>query len=226
MKKLLLFDIDKTLIANSKGHKAAFSAAFKDVYSKDASIDIINQHGMTDQQIIVEVLKRNGMDESAIMMRMRECMSSMSNFFMEFEKNDETTVLDGARELLEELEKHGMILGLVTGNIETIAFEKLRRAGLGGYFKLGGFGSDDMIRANMVRIAVKKAEEKFGFIEDENVFLFGDTPLDIEAGKKAGVITVGVATGIYSRRQLEDSGADFVVDSLADKDKILKILSV
>jgi len=63
MDKLVLFDIDSTLIKGAKGHREAFSEAFKEIYGVDTTIDIINHHGMTDQQIIIEVLKKNGLDE-------------------------------------------------------------------------------------------------------------------------------------------------------------------
>ena len=63
MNKLILFDIDKTLVPSSRAHHKAFSEAFKKVYGIDASIKIINHHGMTDQQIIIEVLKKNGLSE-------------------------------------------------------------------------------------------------------------------------------------------------------------------
>ncbi len=226
MKKLVLFDIDKTLIKSSKGHNIAFSKAFKKVYGIDTNIDIINHHGMTDQQIIIEVLKKNGLDEREINLKLEECMKAMITSFDKFINNDEIIVLDGVQELLKELDKHNILMGLVTGNLEPIARGKLKKVGLNHYFKIGGFGNDDINRTNLVKIAIRRAEENFNFQFDNNVFLLGDAPQDMGAGKKVGVTTIGITTGIYPKEQLENAGADFVLKDLKDTNKLLKIILI
>jgi phosphoglycolate phosphatase len=226
MNKLALFDIDKTLIKRSKNrsHAAAFSKAFKEIYGIDTTIDIINHHGMTDQQIIIDVLKKNGLDDQTIKSKLRECIKAVISSFNKLIGADEIIVMDGVPELLKELKEYDVLMGLVTGNLEPIARAKLKKAGLNSYFKVGGFGSDAICRTELTRLAIKKAEEKFCFKADNNVFLFGDTPQDIKAGKGAGTITLGVATGIYSKEQLENAGADFVLENLKGVDKVLKII--
>lgn len=224
MNKLTLFDIDGTLIKGTKGHKAAFSKAFKKVYGVDTSINIINTYGMTDQQIMIDVLKKKGLKESDIKPKLKECMKVSVDYFSKIVDSEEIAVLDGVRELLEELHKRNVLMGLVTGNLEPIAKGKLKRVGLDHYFKLGGFGSDDINRTNLVRIAIKRANDNFGFELDDNVFILGDTPKDIKAGKEAGVKTIGVATTIYSKEQLKHAGADFVLDNLKNKEKILGMM--
>lgn len=202
MDKLILFDIDKTLIESLKGHKVAFSEAFRKIYGVDTTIDIINHHGMTDQQIITEVLKKNGLDEKTIKSKLEECMKVMINSFNETVSSDEIILLDGVQELLEELSINNVLMGLVTGNLEPIARGKLKKVGLNHYFKVGGFGSDDINRTNLVKLAIKRAEENLDFKFNNNVFLFGDAPQDMKAGKEAGVRTIGVATGIYSKKTI------------------------
>ena len=224
MNKLVLFDIDQTLIKNSKGHSAAFSQAFKIVYGIDTTIDIINGQEMTDQQIIIEVLKKNGLAEQTIKSQLKKCMKIMVESFNKMVDKDEIIVLSGAQELLEELNKHRVLMGLVTGNLEPIARKKLKKVGLNHYFKIGGFGSDDINRTNLVKLAIKKAGKKIDFKFNNNIFLFGDTPQDMIAGKEAKVKTVGVATGIYSKRQLENAGADFILENLRDINKVLRIV--
>lgn len=222
MDKLILFDIDGTLINGFKTHKEAFSESFKKVYGINTNIESINYHGMTDQQIIMEVLRKNGLEEEIIKSKMEDCIKIMISCYNKTSVNEEVIVLDGVRELLNELDKHNVLMGLVTGNLEPIGRDKLRKVGLSQYFKVGGFGSDDICRSNLVKLAIKKAKENFNFNGD--VFLFGDTPEDIEAGKKARVRTVGVATGIYSKEQLKNSGADFVLENLEDTNKILETI--
>lgn len=225
MNKLILFDVDKTLISNSKVHNKAFSAAFKKVYGIDTSIEIFSHHGMTDQQIIIEALKKNGLDEQEIKSKITECMEAMVDSFNKFIDGENVVPLSGVQELLKKLSENGFLMGLVTGNLEDIARGKLKKAGIGQYFKLGGFGSDDLNRANLVKIAIKRAKGNFNFSFNNNVFLIGDTPKDIAAGKEAEVKTIGVASGIYSENQLKNAGADFVVPNLKDKEEILKIVS-
>jgi len=227
MNKLVLFDIDKTLIKSSEvKDKIAFPGAFKKVYGIDTNINVINHHGMTDQQIIIEVLKKKGLDEHTIKARLEECMDVMIEIFNKHNHQDKVVVLDGAKELLEELNKNNILMGLVTGNLEEIAKGKLKKIGLNKYFKVGGFGSDGINRTNLVRLAIKKAEDNFNFEFNNNVFLFGDAIQDIKSGKEAGIKTIGVTTGIYSEEQLKDAGADFVVENLKDKDEILRIISL
>jgi len=225
MSKLVLFDIDKTLIKGSKAKDdIAFPQAFEKVYGVEATIDITNSHGMTDQQIIIEVLKKKGLNEKTIKSKLEECMKVMVDTFNKLIDSDEIIVLEGVRELLEILDKNNFLMGLVTGNLEPIARGELKKVGLNHYFKVGGFGSDDINRTNLVKLAIKRAEENFNFKFDDNVFLFGDAPQDMSAGKEARVNTVGITTGIYSKEQLEGAGADFILENLKDTNRVLEII--
>ncbi|MCK5095470.1 MAG: HAD hydrolase-like protein, partial [Spirochaetes bacterium] len=87
------------------------------------------------------------------------------------------------------------------------------------------FGSDDSDRTNLVRIAVNRAEADYNFKNNSNVFLFGDTPKDIKAGKEAGVTAIGVATGMFLKEALAKAGADFIFENLEDKQSIIAVLA-
>ena len=219
---LLLFDIDGTLISSvSSSHKKAFSEGFRTVYGIDADIGIINHHGMTDQQIIIEVMKKKGLAMDIIESGLKRCMHVMASSFARFAEDDEIMPMKGVVELLERLKARGATMGIVTGNLEDIAWQKLRKAGIENYFSTGGFGSDSPIRTELVKITLRRT----GKTPDSNrVFLIGDTPKDIIAGKEAGVKTIGVATGIYSREELEQAGADYVLGNLEDADQFLRIV--
>ena len=224
MKRLALFDIDKTLLRVYGAHFRAFSSAFKKVYGIDTHIGNIRHDGMTDQQIIIEILKNEGLSEQVIENKMGECMEAIVSFFDEDAELEKVVVMDGARELLEELQRKDVLMGLVTGNLEAIALAKVGKAGIGHYFKVGGYGSDDRDRAQLVRLAVQRAEKHFDFDREGEVFLFGDALQDIRAGKEAGVRTIGVTTGIFSKEQLYEAGADSVLDDLKDSKEIMKRL--
>jgi len=221
MNRLVLFDIDETLVEGVAGHKKVFSAAFKKVYGVETTIDVVSYSGMTDPQVVLEVLRKNGLSDQVIISKMEDCLKAMVASFKEIVGSDKITILPGVKKLLEEFKKRGILLGLVTGNLEPIAISKLNKVGLSAYFKVGGFGSDDIHRVNLIKLAIKRAREELSFESNNNVFLFGDSVKDIEAGKEAEVKTVGVATGIYSEEQLKAAGADFAFENLEDTGKVL-----
>ena len=97
MQKLLLFDIDKTLITNATGHKAAFSKAVKEVYGIDTTVEIINYNGMTDPMIILGVLKKLGFEEPEIMQKINDCKKAMVDHYEKLKDNDEMEILDGVQ---------------------------------------------------------------------------------------------------------------------------------
>jgi len=220
MKKLVLFDIDKTLIKDLKWEILKFSEVFKKVYEIDASPDEIEHSGMTDQEKIFKVLKNRGLKEKEILPKMKHCEKIMLDGY----SDKSLEKFDGVEELLEELEKNNVLIGTVTGNFKSIAIFKLKKVGLDHYFKFGGFGSDHMNRTKIIEKAIKRAEEKFDFKFNNNVFLIGDTCRDIKAGKEAGIKTIGIATGVWTEEQLKKAGADFVFKDFRDRDKILKVI--
>ncbi|MBU2236022.1 HAD hydrolase-like protein, partial [Patescibacteria group bacterium] len=186
------------------------------------SIDVIQYEGMTDQQIIFEVLKIKGLDEKKIKSKLALCMDKMADAFNEAIDNDDFTILPGINDLLEKLEVNNILIGLVTGNLEPVARGKMRKLNLDHYFKVGGFGNEHINRTELVKIAIKKAQSNFDFVFTNNVYLFGDAPQDMRAGNEAGITPIGVTTGIYSKQQLENAGASLVLNDLTNTEEILK----
>lgn len=225
MNKLILFDIDKTLLTGGNNiHRSAFSQAIKKFFNIDTSIDVIDHAGKTDKQILIEVLSKEGIKELEARGKLGDMIEEMSKIFEAGINSEKLTVANGVRELLEALSNNNVLVGLLTGNLEVIAKSKMKNVFLDSYFKVGGFGSDDEVRSNLIKIAIKRAKDNFGFKCDNNVFVIGDTPRDIEAGKDAGVKTVGVATGKYSIEELKMAGADYIFNDLSHKEELLGVL--
>ncbi len=223
--KLVLFDIDGTIMEWTKVHHDSFSEAFKKVYGVETDTGIIKSAGMTEQQIIIEVLEKNGINSEIIKGRMSEAMEVMEEYFAREIKNSKVEILPGVEGFLKELDINKVLMGLVTGNLEKIAWGKLKNSGLDKYFKLGGFGSDHISRTELVKLAISRAEHDFGFKLDNNVFSIGDAPSDMKAGKEGGAFKcIGITTGIYSAEQLKEAGADYVFPNLSNKEEILKII--
>lgn len=225
MSKVVLFDIDGTLTkSGSTAHNRAFQTALQKTYGvKNVDIGVVDHPGMTDWQIIHEVLKWHGLGDAEIDEKVQQAMKEMVRAFKKFIKEEKLAVLPGVRKLLALLETQGMRLGLITGNLESIAYGKLKNVGLDRYFKFGGFGNYSKSRPELVRHALERARQ-FGFSKNDAAFLLGDTPRDIAAGQEAGVKTIGVATGKHSESELKQAGADYVLKDLTDQEKLLKII--
>ena len=175
----------------------------------------ISPHGKTDPAIAREILRLRWRRDVA---ETNGEISSILEAYLSFLKDEvqvspKYRVLPGIISLLDQIvSKKDVMLGLATGNIEPGARVKLDRGRLNPYFAFGGFGSDSEDRAELVRKAAAKAAARVsGQISPSDVFVIGDTPLDIDAGHRAGFKTVGVGTGSYSIEQLLDSGATFAI---------------
>lgn len=225
MKKLILFDIDGTLVARHEGHNEAFAVAFKEVHGINASIHMVDYHGKTDQQIIRDVLKVCGVPQDVIDAKMDQFMQVMCEYYVAVGPHLTTELFDGVTKALDVLDGGDYLLGLVTGNLEPIAHTKLGRADIDKYFKLGGFGNEALDRSQLVLNAIEKAKQQFDFHQDDNVFVIGDTPRDIDAAIKAGVKSIGVATGAYNSDQLVQAGALVVLGSVGDTAALLKVVA-
>jgi phosphoglycolate phosphatase len=225
MSRLILFDIDGTLTTHPIGHIEAHAVAYQKVFGLYGSIYMIDYDGKPDRRITKEVLTKLGIEESQIEAKMEEFMQVMGEYYDSLKPYIKPKLLPGVNDTLRKLsEDNSNILGIVTGNFERIARDKLEVAGIGSYFKLGGFGNESYERPDLVRNAIERARKEQGF-DMGTVYLIGDTPVDIHAGKAAGVKTIGVATGSYSREVLQEAGATTVLASLEDFNALSEALN-
>jgi phosphoglycolate phosphatase len=215
--KLLLFDIDQTLINTGGAGLRALDRACRQLYGLENAMQGISPHGKTDPAIAREILRVKLETPAPHTEQIASVLESYVTFLKEELHTSPTyRVLPGILSLLDELvDRPNVMLGLATGNLETGARIKLDRGGLNPYFSFGGFGSDSEDRAELVRKAAEKAASRNGgSIPPSDIFVIGDTVLDIEAGKRAGFKTVGVATGTYSPEELRAAGATLAVTDL------------
>lgn len=220
---LMLFDIDGTLVQGAKCHYQAYIEGVKKFYGLEDYVHSINAAGKSDKLILNEILTLGGLTTEEIQENFQDCLDFMTDYYLKNVQYENVRALDGTGELLEELKRKNVLLGLVTGNLEPIAYAKLGRAGLDDYFSFGGFGSDNADRSLMVKKALTIAKNQFGF-EGDKIFVVGDTPRDVEAAHAYNLETIAVATGMYGIQELRDCGADHVIESFKNRDKILEIL--
>jgi phosphoglycolate phosphatase len=221
---LTLFDIDGTLVRGARCHYMAFLHSVSKFYGVEEDISGINYAGKTDPQILMEVLEMGGIEEKIINDNFENCLDYMTRYYLANVHRENVRALGGVNELLKKLKKDNVLLGLTTGNLESIAHAKLGKAGLDGYFSFGGFGSDSPLRPCLVEKALERARELHGFSGDR-IFVIGDTPRDVEAAQPFNLFTIAVATGRYSVPELEETGADFVLENLEDVDGVIKIIN-
>jgi phosphoglycolate phosphatase len=213
--KLLLFDVDQTLINSGGAGLRALDRACLQLFGITNAMQGISPHGKTDPAIAREILRvRLARDPAHLNGEIQSILEAYLSFLKdEVQHSEKYRVLPGINSMLNDLlHREDVVLGLATGNIELGARIKLDRGGLNPYFEFGGFGSDSEDRAQLVRQAAEKAAARQGKpIAPSDTFVIGDTPLDIDAGNRAGFHTVGVATGTYAIEELMDSGATFVI---------------
>ncbi len=217
-RKVVLFDVDGTLIDTGGAGGRSWSFAFHDAFGVDGDIRKFSEVGMTDpvvaRQTFEGTLGREPTTDEVIRLMMRYVLRLPE----EVASSPGYRVMPGVHDLLERLVEADTLLGLVTGNIEGAAHIKISRAGLQRFFLFGGYGSDSAVRSDLTRAAIARAEALSGHhIDPTQVLVVGDTPRDIEAAHGAGAVAVGVATGEYSVEQLRDGGADHVLRTFDDE---------
>lgn len=219
--RLILFDIDGTLIDSGGAGVRSLDLALKDLFSIENGFHGISMAGKTDTQIIKEGLTKHGISTNGTIDAVIKAY--LKNLQKEIQ-NDRKHVKPGIYEVLEVLKTlQDLGLGLLTGNLEQGARIKLEPFKLNKYFPSGAFGSDDEDRNNLLPVAIRRFEELFQRqIEVDNCIIVGDTPRDVECAHIYGAMCVAVATGPYSFDALVEAGADYVVRDLSDQNILLQ----
>jgi phosphoglycolate phosphatase-like HAD superfamily hydrolase len=211
----VLFDIDGTLLVTGGAGAISWQRAFRELHGIDANIREHTHAGMTDPEIaeivFCEVIGRDGSDSE----RAEAIAGYLSHLGDAVAESDGYRVMPGIEKLLPRLTEQGILLGIVTGNIEAAAHIKLARADLNRYFAFGGYGSDSRDRTELTKKALERAAQVAGHeLEPGATIAVGDTPRDVKACHGAGIEIVGVATGDYSVEQLRDAGADWAIETV------------
>lgn len=219
--KLVLFDIDGTLIDSGGAGVRSLNVAFEEVFSIPNAFEGVSMAGKTDIQIMREGLERHGIDtdHGNIGLLSEHYVRSLAREI----DNPRRHLKPGIRESLDRMTAMNHVyLGLLTGNIEAGARIKLGPFGLNRYFSLGAFGNDDEDRNKLLPVAVERFRSLYSRkVISADCIVIGDTPRDVECAKVHGAAAIAVATGPYSRAALAQSGADAVLDTIEDLDYAL-----
>jgi len=222
--KLFLFDVDKTLVDSRGAGGRAMNLAFAQLFGIDQGFAGIDFAGRTDTAIFRDAVGVHRLDGHfpALLARFQEAYYSMLPSTL---AEVQAYALPGVRELLAGLQAApGAFLGLATGNFREAARLKLGRFGLYDLFQAGGYADDSEDRAELVAVAIERLAEVSGEDGLREVYIIGDTPLDIAAAQANGARSVAVATGFFSADQLTAAGAGLVFPDFSSWQVVLDAL--
>lgn len=212
--KLLLFDIDGTLVRVNDAGRTALVRAVSALTDRPISTENVSFSGRTDPDIFEAVLAENDLPTSDEVIA--EALEAYVETMQEILSPGDVEVLPGVRPLLSRLDdRPDAHLGLVTGNVEPIAREKLSFHGLDEYFSFGAFGSDHADRTRLPALAAQRAARHTGhaFRPAEHATVIGDTVHDIHCARAVGARAVVVCTGRYERAELSRHSPDLLLDT-------------
>jgi len=238
IRKLLLFDIDGTLVLTGGAGIRAMNRACEELVGHGQALANIPVAGRTDRIILTDVVTQAGHTlDDGLLDRLRD--RYIANLREEIERPGRSqsfeslgargglkAVMPGVRELLDRLEQRDdAFVGLLTGNFAAGARIKLEHFDLWRYFRCGAFGDDSADRNDLVPFAVERAKHcGLPDLAPEHVLVIGDTPHDIACARAAGALPVAVATGGFTAEQLREHGADIVFQDLSHPEEFLKLL--
>ena len=225
--RLVLFDIDGTLVLTGGAGLRAMNRACADLVGHDSALTGVQLAGRTDWIILEDTLRRHGRTlDAATLELLRQRYVGHLGEEIARPGHGVKAVMPGIRPLLDALaSRTDAALGLLTGNFLEGARIKLEYFDLWKYFPCGAFGGDAADRNALVPVAIRRAREcGAAEVTAEDVLVIGDTPHDIACARAVGALAVGVATGGYSVAQLQASGADIVFTDLSDTDSVLALL--
>jgi phosphoglycolate phosphatase-like HAD superfamily hydrolase len=217
-RRLVLFDIDNTLLWAGGVTSRTFEAALREVFGTVGDAARFDYSGKTDPQIVRELMQGAGFSEAEIEKRRPLALARYREGLAESIRPEHVHAKPGAKALLEALERKSIVtLGLLTGNLEATARLKLAPLGANRFFAFGAFGSDHEDRYRLPAIALARAREAAGIpFEGRDVVIVGDSVHDVLCGRDLGVRTVAVATGKTSPARLAEVGPDVLLADFSD----------
>jgi phosphoglycolate phosphatase-like HAD superfamily hydrolase len=219
MDKLILWDIDGTLLHTDGIASEEMRAAMRQVFGAVERRERTFYAGKTDWQIILDSFA--GLSSESVAEHMEQFCAAYASLLEERSEElwERGGTMPGVVAALQGLQQHPVAQTVLTGNVAPVARLKLDVFGLLPYLNpdIGGYGNDHRERAELVRIAAERAANHYGHpFAPEHIVIVGDTPKDIACGRVHGVRTVIVATGAYSRAELLPHAPDVLLDDLRD----------
>lgn len=226
MKKLVLFDIDGTLVRIEGISRNALIEALRQTYGTEGDAATRSFAGKMDGVIIHEILYESGLKSNDIAQKFEEVKKAYIEIFKARAQKEHVKILSGVRALLETLASHNdVFLGLLTGNFEDSGRHKLKLSDLNHFFSFGAFAEDGFVRNDLPEVAVERAYSitKKNF-EEKQVVIIGDTEHDVKCAKVLNSKCIAVATGHYSFEALHAEDPDYTLHDLSQTKHVLELI--
>jgi len=223
--RVCFFDIDGTLLSTGGAGQAAMEAALLSEFQADRPVEGIPMAGRTDRAIVSDLFAFYGVEEDEQIWT--KFMAAYLRHLPEHLRQRQGTVLPGIAAVLDELQQRDdVLLGLLTGNFREGAQLKLSHYRIHHYFLFGGFGDRHHHRDDVAGEALREAVRHHGNpFPGERVWVIGDTPADVRCARAIGARAVAVATGNYSRDDLDATAPDHLFDDFSDSASLLSLLT-
>jgi phosphoglycolate phosphatase-like HAD superfamily hydrolase len=224
--KLIIFDLDQTLVDFLPVHEETVRRLFLKEFNIDARLTGIDFSGRSLTDNISELARAYGIDGSLVQGRMGDILGEYERIFSSLMPADPAKyILPGVRQLLQRLTEAGHLIVLYTGDSRAIASEVLSATGLDEYFRFAVYGTEAKTRLDMARLAVSKAAEISGDkFSGKEVVIVGDSVRDIECARQLQSLSIGVTTGVHTAVDLKSRGADYVFKDLTETAKVIQAI--
>jgi len=189
-------------------------AGVRKVTGVETTTEGIPVQGMLDPVILSTMMRRAGLSRAAIRQDMSEIVRAAERHYLRVCPPLEDKHCPGVETALQKLERRGILLGLVTGNLTRIGWRKLARAGLRRYFRFGAFGEMAATRAGLARMAIREARSHGWIVRGTPVALIGDSTSDVRAAHANRIRSIAVATGLTPTEDLQVLGPDYLLRDL------------
>ncbi|MBM3163182.1 MAG: hydrolase [Chlorobi bacterium] len=223
LKKLVLFDIDGTLLKVGSINRRILIDALREIYGTEGSAGSHDFSGRMDGTIIYDVLGKTGIERREIEEKFEAVKASYIRRFREETRESDITLLAGVRELLQRLsERTDLLLGLLTGNFEASGRHKLRLPGINSYFPFGAFADDAFLRTDLPPVAVERAFRLTGKkFSGKDIVIIGDTVHDITCARVLQAHSIAVATGNVSMEKLRENRPGKLLENLSRTESVI-----
>ena len=220
-KKLILWDLDGTLMHCGADGTRALNEAFRKLYGVEDAFSKAGIGHAMDAVILDRIMESNGLDKDGLDRVKEEYITALDSILS---CNPNKRILPGVRELLEHIDgSENSFNALLTSNLRSGAETKLKSVGLDTFFKVGGFGDDFGEKWDAALKGIREAEDYYeAKFDKENIYIIGDSIYDIECARRIEAVSIGVATGWAEYGMLQSKEPDYLYEDLSDWKQLIQ----
>lgn len=224
--KLVIFDMDQTLVELLHIHDAALKELFQTYFGVDAQFAETDFAGRSLPENFVALARLKNIPEEMVEGMKGELLAAYERFFAQnVPANASDAILPGVTRLLQRLEHTDHLVALYTGDSPRIVSSIMEATGLGRYFAFFVAGTEAHNRTDLVKKVLEKAWQGTGKrFEGRDIVIIGDSTRDVAVGKEFNALTIAVTTGLHSREDLAECQPNYLLDSMEDTDSVLEAI--